>query len=70
MIWKPVKNSLPNLNVLSNGGVEIGFVYKPNDTKTDKCAWLVHTGIGEKNKFVGFEWTEAKAKQRLEKQFN
>lgn len=60
----PIKsNSLSNLEALSCAGVEIGFIHKPRDTRTDKNAWRCFVGIGEAARFVGHRWDKATAKQ-------
>ena len=64
--WNRVKSSMPNLNVLMVGDREVGFVYKPKDTKTDKNAWRVYLGIGDDNKFLGHAWSMVNAKRLLE----
>ncbi len=65
--WKRVQSSLPNLNVLYVEGVEVGFVYKPHDTKTDKNEWRIHRGIGEATQFMGWNNTKTGAQKLLEK---
>jgi len=65
--WDKVKNTLPNLNVLSINGVEKGFIYKPMDDKHNKNAWRIHVGIGDKTKFINHEYDLKIAKRQLEK---
>ena len=66
--WTKIKKqSLPNLHVLTVNGKELGFVYKPRDSRTDKNAWRVHNGIGDATKFRGHEWTKKLAMMALEK---
>jgi hypothetical protein len=65
--WKRINGSLPNLNVLYLNGVEVGFVYKPLDSKTDKNAWRMHRGIGDDTKFLGWNNTKTGAQRFLEK---
>jgi hypothetical protein len=69
MIWTPIRNSLPNLNVLTKNGVEVGFIEKPRDTKTDTNAWRSFVGIGERAAFVGHSWTKKAAKNKVEEKF-
>ena len=70
MNWSTVKSlSLPNLHVLSSHGVELGFMYKPHDTKTDKCAWVLFRGIGDKSKFIGHDFNKKLAKEKVESFF-
>lgn len=65
--WNKVANrSLPNLHVLSRDGREVGFIYKPNDTKGDKNAWRSHSGIGDNNVFLGHVWSKADAQEKVE----
>ena len=67
-IWeRNTSTNLPNLHVLKNNGVEIGFIYKPKDTNFDKNAWRLHKGIGIGNVFLGHEWTLNMAKRGVEK---
>lgn len=65
--WKRINGSLPNLNVLYLNGVEVGFVYKPHDSKTDKNEWRMHRGIGDATKFLGWNNTKTGAQRFLEK---
>jgi hypothetical protein len=65
--WKKIKDrSLSNLHVMFVDGNEIGFVYKPVDTKTDKNAWRSHLGIGESTIFLGHDYNKTDAKNRVE----
>ena len=66
--WKTVKGqSLPNLLVLeTTDGKELGFIYKPKDSRTDKNAWRIHKGIGECNVFVGHDYDKNSSKSKLE----
>lgn len=50
------QQSLPNLYVGKKDGVEVGFIYKPNDTKSDRNAWRSYVGIGDKAKFLYHTW--------------
>lgn len=62
--WKKYKAlSTPNLHILCRGAEEIGFIYKPRDTKTDKNAWRCHAGIGHAARFLGHRWNMRDAKQ-------
>ncbi len=68
-VWKKVKTrSLANLHVLFRDNTEIGFIYKPTDTATDKNAWRLHTGMGERSNFLGHEWNKKVAMRQVEKQ--
>ena len=67
--WQRLNSSLPNLNVLIIDGHEVGYIYKPKDSKTDKNAWRVHRGISLGNKFLGWHWTKTGAQQMLEHVF-
>lgn len=65
--WKRVNSSLPNLNVLYVDGVEVGFIYKPRDTRYDKNEWRMHREIGDLTKFLGWNNTKTGAQRFLEK---
>jgi hypothetical protein len=66
MNWKKIdRHSGSVLKVLEIRGEEVGFIYRPKNTRTDKNAWRIHTGIGESNIFRGHEWTEKDAKNKL-----
>lgn len=66
MNWKSIPQlSKASLLVLCNGSKELGFIFKPRDTKTDKNAWRIHKGIGETNQFMGHSWTKDGAKKVL-----
>jgi hypothetical protein len=65
--WVRVTSSLPNLNVLVVEGVEVGFVYKPHDPKTDKNEWRIHRDIGDNTKFLAWNPTKTGAQRFLEK---
>jgi hypothetical protein len=68
IVWKKIKNGqLSNLHVLTMDGTELGFIYKPNDFRTDKNAWRLHTGIGERTNFLGHEWNKGVAMKQVEK---
>ena len=68
IVWKKTKNrSLPNLHLLLVDNREVGFIYKPKDTKTDKNAWRCHAGIGEATTFLGHEWAPSIAKTSVER---
>jgi hypothetical protein len=55
--FKRVKQqSLPNLYVGMKDGVEVGFIYKPTDTRTDRNAWRSYVGIGDDAKFLYHTW--------------
>ena len=68
MNWTKVNShSLTNLHTCSIGNDIVGFVYKPIDTKTDKCAWVLYLGIGPTCKFPRHSWKKAEAKSIVEK---
>ena len=48
--------SLPNLYVGTVDGKVVGFIYKPENSKTDKNAWRSYVGIGDKAKFLYHTW--------------
>lgn len=48
-------------------GVEVGFVYKPHDSKTDKNEWRIHRDIGDNTKFLAWNPTKTGAQRFLEK---
>ena len=48
--------SLPNLYVGMVDGKEVGFIYKPTDTKSDRNAWRSYVGIGDKASFLYHTW--------------
>ena len=50
--FEPGKNSTPNLHVLKFRGNEVGYIWKPKDSKSDKNAWKVCKGIGEKSVMI------------------
>ena len=50
------QQSLPNLYVGKKDGVEVGFIYKPTDSKSDRNAWRSYVGIGDKAKFLYHTW--------------
>jgi hypothetical protein len=65
--WKKIKSlSISNLNVLVVDGIEVGFICKPKDSKTDKNMWRVFRGIGENSKFYMHVATKALAVKTLE----
>lgn len=66
IFWDEVKNSLPNLRVLRMNGVEVGFVYRPDNTGGDVNAWRAHIGIGEKTKFLGHNYRCRLAQEMVE----
>jgi len=43
--------SLPNLYVGTVDDKVVGFIYKPENSKTDKNAWRSYVGIGDKANF-------------------
>lgn len=67
---QPGKNSTPNLKVLKFKGAEVGYIWKPKDTKTDKNAWKVCKGIGEKSVLIANDsFCMTHAKNQLQIQF-
>ena len=48
--------SLPNLYVGKKDGVEVGFIYKPTDSKSDRNAWRSYVGIGDNAEFLYHTW--------------
>ena len=48
--------SLPNLYSGTINGEIVGFIYKPNDTKSDSNAWRSYVGFGDKAKFLYHTW--------------
>ena len=55
--FKRIKNqSLPNLYVGTQDGVEVVFIYKPNDSKSDRNALRSYVGIGDSAKFLYHTW--------------
>jgi len=48
--------SLPNLYVGTVDDKVVGFIYKPENSKTDKNAWRSDVGIGDKAKFLYHTW--------------
>jgi hypothetical protein len=64
-----VQRSLTNLNVLNVNGKDVGFIYKPLDSKSDKNAWRVHRGLGNDTDMVCHAWTKSEAQRRLEEIF-
>lgn len=60
---RPETKCLHNLHALTRDGVEVGFVHKPRDTKTDKSAFRCHKGIGDAAEFLGHRWNLRDAKQ-------
>lgn len=67
LTWKFIEAS--NVHVLMHNDVEVGFITKPKDTKTDKNAWRIHKGIGETNEFIGHALNKGKAKATLGQYF-
>ena len=48
--------SLPNLYVGTVDDKVVGFIYKPENSKTDKNAWRSYVGVGDKAKFLYHTW--------------
>ena len=53
---RDVNKNLPNLYVAIQNGKEVGFIYKPTDTKSDRNAWRSYVGIGDKASFLYHTW--------------
>jgi hypothetical protein len=67
--WEQVTSTtMPNLFVLKRNGVEVGFIQKPKDTKTDKNAWRLYKGIGPLNTFLVHEYNKKLAMSQVEKE--
>jgi len=55
--FKRVKNqSLPNLHAGTVNGEIVGFIYKPEDSKTDRNAWRSYVGVGDNARFLYHTW--------------
>ena len=50
---KMPSRSVSNLYVAKVGDVEVGFIHRPKNTKTDKNFWRAYFGIGEAATFLG-----------------
>lgn len=50
------KQNLPNLYVGAVDDKVVGFIYRPENSKTDKNAWRSYVGIGDKAKFLYHTW--------------
>mgnify|MGYP006283561465 CR=1 FL=1 len=61
-----VKRSLTNLTVLTVNGKDVGFIYKPTNSRTDHNAWRIHRGLGNDTEFLGHAWGKREAQRRLE----
>jgi len=48
--------SLPNLYVGTVDDKVVGFIYKPENSKTDKNAWRSYVGVGDKARFLYHTW--------------
>lgn len=77
LIYTKIKqSSMPNFHTVTNErGEEIGFFYRPNNTRTEKNAWrlYVHNSLlynpstdGGDFKMVDHAWTLPEAKKRIE----
>jgi len=62
---KSLSRSLSNLYVAKVGDVEVGFVHRPKNTKTDKNFWRAYFGIGESATFLGHSITKQGAMVNL-----
>jgi len=70
MKWnRVISKSLANLSVLTIDGKEVGFVYRPKNSRTDMNAWRIHKGIGDNTQFLGHSYNKTTAKQSLENNF-
>jgi hypothetical protein len=55
--FKRVANqSLPNLYSGTINGEVVGFIYRPENSRTDKNAWRSYVGIGDKAQFLYHTW--------------
>ena len=55
--FKRVANqSLPNLYSGTVDDKVVGFIYRPENSRTDKNAWRSYVGIGDKAKFLYHTW--------------
>lgn len=48
--------SLPNLYSGTINGEIVGFIYKPENSKSDRNAWRSYVGFGDKAKFLYHTW--------------
>ena len=64
-----VQRSLTNLSVLTVNGKDVGFIYKPTDTRMDRNAWRIHRGLGNDTEFLGHASGKRDAQRRLEEIF-
>jgi hypothetical protein len=48
--------SLPNLCVGTVDDEVVGFIYRPENSRTDKNAWRSYVGIGDKARFLYHTW--------------
>ena len=62
---KSPSRSLSNLYVAKMGDVEVGFIHRPKNTKTDKNFWRAYFGIGESATFLGHSSTKQGAMVNL-----
>lgn len=62
---KSPSRSLSNLYVAKVGDVEVGFIHRPKNTKTDKNFWRAYFGIGESATFLGHSSTKQGAMVNL-----
>lgn len=53
--------NLPNLHVATVDGVEVGFCYKPAESKSDRNAWRSYIGIGDGARFLYHTWDKRDA---------
>ena len=69
-VWnRVVQRSLTNLNVLTVNGKDVGFIYKPTDTRSNRNAWRVHRGVGNDTQLLGHAWRQTDAKRMLQDVF-
>jgi hypothetical protein len=50
------KQNLPNLYVGTVDDKVVGFIYRPENNRTDKNAWRSYVGIGDKAQFLYHTW--------------
>lgn len=62
------QKSMPNFHVaIDANGKEVGFVWRPNNTRNEKNAWRIHKIVpGTSNPMVSDAWTLPAAKSMLE----
>lgn len=70
--FKKLPSQGPNFHVATDQfGVEVGFVWRPVNTRTEKNAWRIHKIVpGTENPCVAHEWSLPAAKSMLETVLN